>query len=141
MNGLLDNKHGEDTLVSLRALLVSDRRFVEGEATVYTEGPTGPETGERYLEWFDTVTVAGQRSVVASQNVKRLNQVNAVGLNVVYLPDISSVQRRLRSVARARRELLALFEQVDAVIARLPTGLGREAAALALARPSSGRGP
>ena len=119
--------------MTLRALLVGDRRFVEAEGAVYTEGPRGAETGERYLEWFDTVTVAGRRGHVAEFRPERLNLMRAAGLDVTFLPDISSAGRRLRNLARARRELLALFGQADCVIARMPTELGREAAALALA--------
>lgn len=128
---LWSESHGE-AVVALRALLVGDRRFVEVEGAIYTEGPKGAETGERYLEWFDTITVAGRRGYVAEFRPERLNRVHATGLNVAFLPDISGVRRRLRNRARARRELLFLFRQTDCVIARLPTELGLEAAALAL---------
>lgn len=119
--------------MTLRALLVGDRRFVEAEGAVYTEGPRGAETGERYLEWFDTVTVAGRRGQVAEFGPEKLNLMRAAGLDVAFLPDISGAGRRLRNLARVQRELLALFGQADCVIARMPTELGREAAALALA--------
>jgi len=118
--------------VTLRALLVGDRRFVEADNAVYTEGPMGAETGAWYLKLFDTVTVAGRRGHVAEFRPERLNLIRAEGLDVAFLSDISGVGRRLRNLVRVRRELLTLFGQTDCVIARLPTELGRKAAALAL---------
>lgn len=112
---------------------MGDRRFIEFEGSVYTEGPTGAETGERYLKWFDSVTVAGRQRVTAYPDLKRLNRVHADRLNVVFLPDISGGPARIAHLARARRQLLGLFNQADAVIVRLPTELGLEAALLALA--------
>ena len=119
--------------MTLRVLLVGDRRFVEADNAVYTEGPMGAETGACYLKQFDTVTVAGRRGNVAEFRPERLNLMRAGGLDVAFLSDISGVGRRLRNLARVRRELLTLFGQTDCVIARMPTELGREAAALALA--------
>jgi glycosyltransferase involved in cell wall biosynthesis len=77
--------------------------------------------------------VAGRRRVIASPDLKRLNRVHAERLNVVFLPDISGGPQRIARLSRTRRQLLALFSEVDAVIVRLPTELGLEAGSLALA--------
>lgn len=113
-------------------LLVVDRRFVEFEGDIYTEGPIGPETGDRYLHWFDRVIVAGRRGELGLRTTRGLTRVAAPGLTITYLPDLSGLRCRARSVGVARRRLRALFDDVDCVIARLPSELGLEAANLAL---------
>ena len=65
--------------MTLRVLLVGDRRFVEADNAVYTEGPMGAETGACYLKQFDTVTVAGRRGNVAEFRPERLNLMRAAG--------------------------------------------------------------
>jgi glycosyltransferase involved in cell wall biosynthesis len=112
------------------ALLVVDRRFVPAVEGVFTEGPVGPETGHRYLAWFDRVIVAGRRGS-ATASLRGLNRVSAPGLEVRYLPDLGGAGRRLRGLGAARRALAALFAEADVVIARLPAELGIEAADLA----------
>jgi glycosyltransferase involved in cell wall biosynthesis len=113
------------------ALLVVDRRFIEVDGATYTEGPVGAETGLRYLQWFDSVIVAGRRGV-AGGSTRNLTRVSRPGLDFRYLPDLSGLGRRLRAAGEARSTLGRLFAEADAVISRLPTELGIEAAALAL---------
>lgn len=115
----------------LTVLLVVDRRFMEVDGGIYTEGPTGAETGERYLDWFDQVIVAGRRGATTTDRLHRLNRVLAPGHRVECLPDISGLVRRARGLREARHRLLGLIEESDAVIARLPSELGFEAANLA----------
>lgn len=112
------------------ALLVVDRRFIEIGGEIYTEGPIGAETGGRYLQWFDRVIVAGRRGA-QSAAPRFLTKVSAPGLDFRYLPDLSGLGRRFCSWAAARDALRNLFNEADAVIARLPSELGIEAASLA----------
>jgi hypothetical protein len=113
------------------ALLVVDRRFFEIDGATYTEGPIGAGAGGRYLQWFDRVIVAGRRGVLGA-STRSLTNISMPGLDVRFLPDLSGLARRFRSVGAARTMLERLFGEADAVIARLPSELGVEAAALAL---------
>jgi glycosyltransferase involved in cell wall biosynthesis len=112
------------------ALLVVDRRFIEVDGGVYTEGPIGAETGGRYLQWFDRVIVAGRRGV-AGASTRNLTLVTQPGLDIRYLPDLSGLAHRLRAAGEARARLVRLFGEADGVITRLPSELGIEAAMLA----------
>lgn len=118
----------------LRALLVGDRRFINGrDGKWYTEGPIGAETGERYLRWFSRVTVAGRAGSIEGVHARRLNRLDSHGLEFFELPNLSGINARLKNLRRAREMLLGLIERHDAVIARMPTQLGLEAVSLALA--------
>jgi glycosyltransferase involved in cell wall biosynthesis len=112
------------------ALLVVDRRFIEIDGGTYTEGPIGAETGGRYLRWFDRVIVAGRRGI-RNASTRGLTNITQPGLEIRYLPDLSGLGRRLRSADDARAALDRLYAEADAVIARLPSELGVEAAVLA----------
>lgn len=117
-----------------RCLLVGDRRFIKHQDGVwYTEGPKGAETGERYLRWFDHVTVAGRAGRMDGLTVDRLNRLDSQGLEMVALPNLSGITARLKSLQRVRMTLLDLINQHDAVIARMPTQLGLETIRLASA--------
>jgi glycosyltransferase involved in cell wall biosynthesis len=61
-----------------------------------------------------------------------MTKVTRPDLDIRFLPDVSGLGRRLRSVSEARIGLGRLFAEVDAVISRLPSELGIEAATLAL---------
>lgn len=118
----------------MKALLVVDRRFHAADGHWLTEGPTGPETGERYLRWFSSVEVAGREGGSTGLNSARLNRVSAPGLNVTFLPNLSGITTRVRNLSRARAQLGRLIDDADCVIARLPGELPLEAAKLALAK-------
>ena len=115
-----------------RVLLVGDRRFVEIGHQVYSEGPKGPETGERYLRWFSEVSVAGRWGSSMSRDEARLNLISESGLTVEFLPDLSGIGAQLRSRNRVQRALAELIDAHDAVIARMPTQLGLLAMELGL---------
>lgn len=118
--------------MGLRALLVVDRRFLVRDGSYYTEGPTGAETGDRYLQWFDEVVVAGREAVDTGQDITCLNKISSLGLRVELLPNISGLKERMLNISVARSRLHDMIIQSDAVIARLPTELGIEAANLAI---------
>lgn len=117
-------------MTNCTALLVVDRRFIEIDGATYTEGPIGAETGGRYLRWFDRVIVAGRRGDPGASTCG-LTNITQPGLDIRYLPDLSGLGRRLRSAGDARTALERLYAEVNAVVARLPSELGVEAAALA----------
>lgn len=118
----------------LSALLVGDRRFISTEdSSWFSEGPKGPETGERYLRWFDHVTVAGRLGNMNGLEPSCLNRVGSHGVEVVTLPNLSGISTRLKNLREVRGRLRELIAQHDAVIARMPTQLGLEAVRLALA--------
>jgi glycosyltransferase involved in cell wall biosynthesis len=121
----------------LSALLVGDRRFIKVGQHNYTEGPSGPETGERYLRWFDQVTVAGRAGDAAGVDISKLNRLDEAGLAVEPLPNLSGIGAILRSQGAARRRLEQLVQQHDALICRMPTQLGLLAlhTALRLGKP------
>ena len=110
--------------VNSNALLVGDRRFVTASGSFFSEGPTGPETGERYLRWFAQVTVAGRAGAGGGVDISRLNRLDELGLSVETLPNLSGIGAILRGHGAARRRLEQLVEQHDAVICRMPTQLG-----------------
>lgn len=122
---------------SLSALLVGDRRFIRVDENDYTEGPRGPETGERYLRWFGQLTVAGRAGDGTGVDISRLNRLDEAALSVETLPNLSGVGAILRSQGAARSRLERLVGQSDAVICRMPTQLGLLAlhTALRLGKP------
>ena len=112
----------------LSALLVGDRRFISTEdSSWFSEGPKGPETGERYLRCFDHVTVAGRLGNMNGLELSCLNRVGSHGVEVVTLPNLSGISTRLKNLREVRGRLRELISQHDAVIARMPTQLGLEA--------------
>lgn len=116
----------------IKALLVTDRRFLKGrDGFWYSEGPKGAETGERYLRWFDEVTVVGREGSDAGLSLDRLNRLDADDLSVVTLPNLSGVGAQLWNRQKARARLKELVADHDAVILRMPTQLGIEAHKLA----------
>jgi len=112
----------------IKALLVTDRRFLKGRDGIwYSEGPKGAETGERYLTWFGKVTVAGREGTDAGLSLEHLNRLDAAGLSVVTLPNLSGIGAQLWNRQKARAKLKELIADHDAVILRMPTQLGIEA--------------
>jgi glycosyltransferase involved in cell wall biosynthesis len=109
----------------MRALVIGDRRFVQvPDGTWYTEGPMGPETGERYLRWFDSLTVVGRGGTLKGRDLKSLNKICSPGLDVQILPDLSGLVARVINIKRTSSILRSLINEHDAVIARMPTQLG-----------------
>lgn len=117
--------------MKLRALLVVDRRFVEVGGAWFTEGPVGAEAGERYLRWFDHVTVVGRRGINVGINTKKLNAVGSA-VSIVVLPNISGIAARVGNITSVRTSLREQISNCDVVIARMPTQLGLVASRLAL---------
>lgn len=115
-----------------RALLVGDRRFSRIAHQLFSEGPKGPETGERYLRWFSEVTVAGRSGSSGNLDEARLNLISETGLTVKSLPDLSGIGAQLRNRNRVQQALAELIDAHDAVIARMPTQLGLRAMELGL---------
>lgn len=118
----------------MNVILIVDRRFIPDAGHWLTEGPTGPETGERYLTWFDRVTVAGREGRLDTARPEKLNRISAPGLEITFLPNLSGISARIQNLASAKAELASLIDRADCVIARLPGELPLEAAKIALSK-------
>ncbi len=115
----------------VKAALVVDRRFYKQSDCVYSEGPVGPETGGRYLRWFDEVVVLGRCLESDLVDINKLNLVSENGLKFEFLPNISGVKERISNIEAARKKISEIIDSCDCVICRLPTELGLEAAKIA----------
>ena len=108
--------------------MVVDRRFVSEGGAYYTQGPAGPETGEKYMPYFNEIVVVGREDKSGlKHSLHRLDD----RIRVVLFPNMSSFVGQLtkRSVVSSKfRELIA---DVDAVIVRVPGELGYLAARVA----------
>lgn len=112
------------------ALVVVDRRFLNIDGTWYTPSALGPDSGDAYLQYFDRITVAGRAGDPTGFDVARLSKPDA-RLTIHCLPNLSSMRAQLTLRSKVRLQLLALMDEVDAVIVRIPTELGYVAAELA----------
>jgi glycosyltransferase involved in cell wall biosynthesis len=112
------------------ALVVVDRRFLRINGIWYTQGPAGPETGEKYLPYFDQITVAGRQGNADGEDLSRLSRLDP-RIHVVTLPNLSGITAQITRRGATRQALRALIADVDAVIVRVPTELGFVAVELA----------
>jgi glycosyltransferase involved in cell wall biosynthesis len=111
-----DSELLNDTPMSKVAVVVS-RRFIHDNGRWYTIGAAGPETGERYLQYFDEVIVCGRRGKSGNGSTSALTPLDS-RISVVFLPCLASPFARIAKSWECKRVLKKIFSKVDAVIIR-----------------------
>jgi glycosyltransferase involved in cell wall biosynthesis len=103
-----------------KVAVVVSRRFIQKNGLWYTIGAAGPETGERYLQYFDEVTVCGRRGQSDGEQTTSLTPLDG-RISVVILPCLASPLAQIAKVWECKRILQKVFQDVDAVVIRLGT--------------------
>jgi glycosyltransferase involved in cell wall biosynthesis len=123
----------------MKALFCHDHVFaLDGAGNVYSSGQFSASIWDRYLEVFDTLTVAGRcRRLPGTEATAGLNLASRPGVSFVFLPNLASIAGLLWRRIEAQRILAAAVKEADAVIVRLPSEIGVLGARLArtLAKP------
>ncbi|MFN4354445.1 glycosyltransferase [Parvibaculum sp.] len=113
----------------MRAAVIVSRRFFQDGDIWYSAGPAGPETGERYLKYFDEVVLVGRAAGEAHRGKvhTRLDPRMSVTLAPNLASPLAQITKTLKTAEIYRKVILS----ADAVIVRLPNQNGMIATSVA----------
>ena len=91
----------------MRALFCHDHVFaLDGAGKVYSSGQFSASIWDRYLEVFDTLTVAGRcRRLPEAEATAGLNLASRPGVSFVFLPNLASIAGLMWRRIEAKRIL------------------------------------
>lgn len=116
----------------MKVVVVVGRRFHQEDGEWFSMGAAGPETGERYLTFFENVTLCARRlsyaKLVGNNQLTPLNS----RIQIIMMPNLSSPVAQVTKTGRLKRLFHSVFSDADAVIVRLPNQNGFIATAVAL---------
>lgn len=115
----------------MRLLHVYDHDYLEQAPAVYSSGAFSREVWSRYLCAFDRLTVVANRRESTPAELAGLNRVDREGVDFRFLPRVRTPRRILSGLLGRNSELAALVGDADAVVVRLTSELGYQAAAFA----------
>ncbi|MEM1103098.1 MAG: glycosyltransferase family 4 protein [Pseudomonadota bacterium] len=120
----------------MSVLFCHDHRFVRApDGRIFSTGQYDKSVVARYEEIFGEVWIAGRdRMAAADEDFSRLSLVLDGPERFVGVSDLSSIKGLLNGPGVAAPLLAPALEQVDAVIARLPSEIGLAALTLAQRR-------
>lgn len=117
-------------MTELACLLVVGRRFKKEADVWMSEGANGVETGERYLHFFNKLTIVGRQSKKATLESKDLSQVDS-RIDVCTTANLSDPLDFFLKANTVRQSLLPLIKATDAVIIRLGNPIAFTASVIA----------
>lgn len=116
----------------MKLLFAHDFPFAkDNEGNVYSGGGFPYKVWERYLSVFNTMHVAGRRRKIEGKDIKKMVLSSGENVSFIEVPNLGSPSSRYKNMKKASDILAAAIDQVDAVIARLPSEIGSLAVKLA----------
>src|SRR4051812_9841164 len=116
----------------MRAVFAHDHVFVCHDGGVYTPGRLPYAAWQRYLEHFSTLTVVARARIAkTAAEVEGLSRADGPRVQFVFQGARRGVRRILPSDSGSDNELRKVIVGADAVIARIPSRIGAQAAELA----------
>lgn len=115
---------------NMRAMFVHSHVFLYDHSDiVYSEGKLTYDIWKRYLNYFNSLLVHGRYKEV--NNASTYNISSGESVQHIKLPNLSDIRRSVKNYQECRRILTKSVNQVDLVIARLPSPYGNLAIEIA----------
>lgn len=116
----------------MKILFVHDGPFYYMDNNYYTVGTLDYKNWERYLKVFDSITV-GSRVIYPNEELapKKVKLSSRDCVDFFQLPNVSNIKGKLFSQSNLNYILTEKIQEVDGLIIRLPSELGKKAAMLA----------
>lgn len=110
----------------MRLMFVHSHKFKTFKDNVYTEGQLPYELfKDRYFKYFNKVIVCGRRERTLSiSNIKGLSLASGPNVEHAFLPNLSKVIGRYKSIKKSKKILSEQLRNTDVLIARLPSKYG-----------------
>ena len=114
----------------MRAVFVYDHLFIKQSNNIYSSGAFQSSSWERYLEFFDRVTIVGQLAS-NTKDTTLLNPVNHRLVDFKFIQEIKTAKDFINSRLTLNSQLTDIISDHDAVIVRLYSEWGLQAIKIA----------
>ena len=109
----------------MKVIFAHDHRFIPLNGQVFSESQFDSSLWNRYLKHFAQVTVTAREGFIAKdKSIEKLVVSSRDNVDFKFIPNLSSLKNQILKRNQAFQLMKQYVQDVDAIIARLPSEIG-----------------